>query len=71
MQIDIFISYSHQDEVLHGQLAKHLKPLEHEGLIRSWYDRQRPHRRFALVQSQQTGTKTVLRSLRLQIHEFR
>jgi len=40
MQIDIFISYSHQDEVLHGQLAKHLKPLEHEGLIRSWYDRQ-------------------------------
>ena len=40
MAIDVFISYSHLDEALYTQLAKQLKPLEHEGLIRAWYDRQ-------------------------------
>ena len=40
MAIDVFISYSHLDEALYTQLAKHLKPLEYEGLIRAWYDRQ-------------------------------
>jgi hypothetical protein len=35
----IFASYSHQDETLHDELAKHLKPLEREGMIRPWHDR--------------------------------
>ena len=37
--IDVFVSYSHQDEALHDELAKHLKALEYEGIIRPWHDR--------------------------------
>ncbi|MGC9948239.1 MAG: toll/interleukin-1 receptor domain-containing protein [Bryobacteraceae bacterium] len=36
--IDVFMSYSHADEVLRDQLAKHLKPLEREGIITPWHD---------------------------------
>lgn len=38
--IQIFVSYSHQDEALHNELAKHLTPLEREGVIQRWHDRQ-------------------------------
>jgi hypothetical protein len=37
--IDVFTSYSHEDEALHVELAKHLKPLEREGIIHLWHDR--------------------------------
>jgi len=37
--IDVFVSYSHQDEILRDELAKHLKILERTGVIRSWHDR--------------------------------
>lgn len=40
MPIHVFVSYSHADTNLCEQLAKHLKPLERDGTIRSWYDRQ-------------------------------
>jgi hypothetical protein len=35
----VFASYSHKDEALHDELAKHLKPLEREGVVRPWHDR--------------------------------
>src|SRR3954462_12282515 len=35
----VFASYSHKDEALHDELAKHLKPLELEGVILPWHDR--------------------------------
>jgi len=38
--VQVFVSYSHQDEGLHSELAKHLTPLEREGLIQRWHDRQ-------------------------------
>jgi hypothetical protein len=37
--IDVFVSYCHQDEPLWTALAKHLKPMERERLIRVWHDR--------------------------------
>lgn len=37
--IDVFVSYCHRDEPLCNELGKHLKPMEHEGLLRIWYDR--------------------------------
>ena len=36
----IFISYSHKDELWKDQLVKHLRPLESEGLLMSWNDRE-------------------------------
>ena len=36
----LFISYSHKDEELEQQLLAHLAPLEHEGLIEAWHDRE-------------------------------
>ncbi len=45
--LDLLISYAHADEELHDQLAKHLKPLEREGVIRPWHDRRiTPGREF-------------------------
>src|SRR6185369_7435160 len=35
----LFYSYSHKDELLRNELAKHLKLLERSGLITSWHDR--------------------------------
>ena len=38
--IKLFCSYSHRDEPLRDELAKHLKPIERQGLVRSWHDRE-------------------------------
>jgi TIR domain len=35
----LFCSYSHKDEALRDELAKHLKLFERQGLIQSWHDR--------------------------------
>jgi hypothetical protein len=37
--VSVFISYSHVDEELRKELGKHLKVLEHQGVIASWHDR--------------------------------
>lgn len=37
--IEIFFSYAHEDEKLRNELAKHLKLLERQKVISSWYDR--------------------------------
>lgn len=37
--ITLFYSYSHADEALRVQLAKHLKMMERQGLLQSWSDR--------------------------------
>ena len=37
--LDVFISYSHEDEVLRQELEEHLVRLRHEGLIDAWHDR--------------------------------
>src|SRR5215472_14257957 len=39
MPISIFICYARKDEALLNELKTHLKPLERQGLIRLWYDR--------------------------------
>jgi hypothetical protein len=36
---EIFFSYAHEDEVLRDELAKHLKLLERQGIIKAWHDR--------------------------------
>src|SRR5215471_17053433 len=41
-RVVIFTSYSHKDEDRHDELHKHLKPLEREGLIEPWHDREIP-----------------------------
>jgi hypothetical protein len=38
-EIKLFCSYSHRDEALRDELAKHLKLFERQGLVRSWHDR--------------------------------
>ena len=38
-KIEVFFSYSHQDEELRDELAKHLKLLQRQGVISTWYDR--------------------------------
>jgi hypothetical protein len=38
-EVEVFFSYSHADEGLRDELAKHLKLLERQGLIRGWHDR--------------------------------
>jgi hypothetical protein len=37
--IEIFFFYAHQDEALQDKLAKHLKLLERQGIIKAWHDR--------------------------------
>ncbi|MCI0391150.1 MAG: TIR domain-containing protein [Acidobacteria bacterium] len=37
--IDVFFSYAHEDEELRRKLENHLSSLRHEGIIRSWHDR--------------------------------
>src|SRR2546421_7456585 len=39
MPVKIFICYAHEDEALLNKLKAHLKPLQHQGLIDVWYDR--------------------------------
>ena len=38
--VDVFISYSHDDESLLKELVKHLALLQREGAIRTWHDRE-------------------------------
>jgi hypothetical protein len=38
--VEIFISYAHEDETLRRKLEKHLKLLQRQGLITTWYDRE-------------------------------
>lgn len=40
MAAHLFLSYSHRDENLRDELAKHLKLLERQGILRPWHDRQ-------------------------------
>lgn len=37
--LQVFISYSHEDEELRNQLVKHLEPLRRMELIETWHDR--------------------------------
>jgi TIR domain len=37
--VEVFCSYSHQDERLWGKLQRHLTPLKRSGYISEWYDR--------------------------------
>src|SRR5947209_12110965 len=39
MAIEIFCCYAHEDEPLLNKLKAQLRPLELEGLIKLWYDR--------------------------------
>ncbi len=39
MPVNIFFCYAHEDEALLNQLKAHLKPLQRQGLIDVWYDR--------------------------------
>jgi TIR domain len=36
--VEIFFSYAHEDEALRDELAKHLKLLERQGIIKAWHD---------------------------------
>ncbi|MER6473468.1 toll/interleukin-1 receptor domain-containing protein [Streptomyces collinus] len=38
--LSLFYSYAHEDEALRDQLAKHLKILERQHVIRGWHDRE-------------------------------
>jgi hypothetical protein len=40
MPIKIFFCYAHEDEALLIRLKSHLKPLERQGIIETWYDRE-------------------------------
>lgn len=37
--IEVFFSYSHRDEALRDEVAKHLSILQRQGVISAWYDR--------------------------------
>jgi hypothetical protein len=37
--MEVFFSYAHEDEELRDELAKHLKLLERQGVIKAWSDR--------------------------------
>lgn len=39
VDVDVFYSYAHEDEILRDELDKHLKIMERRGVIRSWHDR--------------------------------
>jgi hypothetical protein len=38
MAFEVFISYSHQDQLLRTELDKHLSNLKRQNIITSWYD---------------------------------
>src|SRR5205085_11487138 len=40
MPVKIFFCYAHEDEVLLNQLKRHLRPLQRQGLIDVWHDRE-------------------------------
>src|SRR5260370_6596699 len=39
MAVKIFICYAHEDEALLNKLKMHLRPLQRQGLIEVWHDR--------------------------------
>lgn len=39
MPVKIFFCYAHEDETLLNKLKTHLKPLQRQGLIDVWHDR--------------------------------
>ncbi len=39
ISVKIFFSYAHEDEALLNQLKSHLRPLQRQGIIDVWYDR--------------------------------
>src|SRR5260370_17456025 len=39
MPVEIFCCYAHQDEALLNKLKTHLRPLQREGVIDGWHDR--------------------------------
>src|SRR5947209_19784479 len=39
MPVKIFFCYAHEDEPLLNKLKRHLRPLQRQGLIDVWYDR--------------------------------
>jgi len=39
MGVEIFFSYSHKDEMLRDELAKHLSIMKRQGIIDAWHDR--------------------------------
>src|SRR5713101_6788646 len=39
MTVKIFFSYAHKDEPLLNKLKAHLRPLQQQGLVDMWYDR--------------------------------
>src|SRR5258706_12668328 len=39
MPVRIFFCYAHEDEALLNKLKAHLKPLQRQGLIDTWHDR--------------------------------
>src|SRR5437763_7892624 len=39
MSVKIFCCYAHEDELLLNKLRSHLKPLQRQGLIDVWHDR--------------------------------
>jgi hypothetical protein len=40
MGVEVFFSYSHRDEALRDELAKHLSIMRRQGVINAWHDRQ-------------------------------
>ncbi len=40
MPVKIFFCYAHKDEALLKKLKAHLRPLQRQGLIDVWYDRE-------------------------------
>lgn len=38
--VEVFFSYAHEDESLRDELAKQLKILERQGILKAWHDRQ-------------------------------
>src|SRR5947208_10061471 len=39
MPVEIFFCYAHEDETLLNKLKAHLRPLQRQGLIDVWHDR--------------------------------
>lgn len=39
VSIEVFYSYSHQDENLRNELVKHLSSLKRQGIVSDWHDR--------------------------------
>ena len=39
MPVELFIAYSHDDELMKQELVKHLSSLSRSGLVQEWHDR--------------------------------